>query len=409
MATVTPSPSSSETPRPAGDAPPAIRLAGVHKRFRKFTVRGDYTTLKTSLLNRMFRRGSGAGHYVDVLNGIDLDVSPGTTLGIIGRNGSGKSTLLKVMAGIIRPDEGEVQVRGRISPLIELGAGFHPEFSGRENVHLNGLVIGMTKAETEERYDTIVEFAGLADVMDDPVRTYSSGMYMRLAFSVAVHADPEVLLIDEILAVGDEAFIARCYERIAAFQEAGKTIVMVSHSLESITRWCHEAIWIDQGRIVARGNPARVAQLYHEAASAGTVPASVAPSQRDSLSPGLLRAVIRLLDRSVQTSQSGKIQLSFLVEVENLGDTIWRSRPPTRRGTVTVAGRVYSARGERSLGETPHALIPRDVRPHSRARVEFQTTPLEPGEYRIEVDLVDEEICWFADRGSEPLRLEISV
>jgi ABC-type polysaccharide/polyol phosphate transport system ATPase subunit len=408
MATVTPSPSSSETERSAGGLTPAIGLAGIHKRFRKFTVRGDYTTLKTSLLNRMFRRGSGAGHYVDVLNGIDLDVAPGTTLGIIGRNGSGKSTLLKVMAGIIRPDEGEVEVRGRISPLIELGAGFHPEFSGRENVFLNGLVIGMTKAETEERYDTIVEFAGLADVMDDPVRTYSSGMYMRLAFSVAVHADPEVLLIDEILAVGDEAFIAKCYDRIAAFQEAGKTIVMVSHGLESIIRWCHEAIWIDRGRIMARGNPTRVTRLYHEASSAGTTPVNVATRQRDSLSPGTLRAEIRLLDRFVQTLPSGKPAVSLLLEIENVGDTVWCSRPPTRRGTVTAAARVYGA-NDRSLGETAHALIPRDVGPRGRARVELLARLPEPGQYRLDVDLVDEEICWFSDRGSEPLRVDVSV
>jgi ABC-type polysaccharide/polyol phosphate transport system ATPase subunit len=418
MATATPSPSSSDAARarargaaPSGVAPapqpPAIRLAGVCKRFRKYTVRGGYTTLKTSLVKRMFRAKFPVGNYLDVLNGIDLEIPAGLTLGIIGRNGSGKSTLLKIMAGIIRPDQGVVEVRGRVSPLIELGAGFHPEFSGRENVYLNGLVIGMSKAETEERYDSIVEFAGLADVIDDPVRTYSSGMYMRLAFSVAVHADPEVLLIDEILAVGDESFIGKCYERIAAFQEAGKTIVMVSHGLESIERWCHEAIWIDEGRIAARGYPAEVVRLYH----AAVTPAQKSPlrerSLRDSLTPGTLAATIRVVDPPVRTPEPWHYVMRTLLEVENVGDTVWRALPPTRRGTVMVGGRLHS--GERFLGETLRALIPRDVHPRERACVELKFKLPGPGRYFVDLDLVDEGICWFVEHGSQTLRLEITV
>lgn len=415
MAIATRSPSSSEPLAPGSGAPeggpaarpPAIRLVGVRKRFRKFTVRGGYTTLKTSLLNRVFRGKFPTGNYLDVLNGIDLEVAAGTTLGLIGRNGSGKSTLLKVMAGIIRPDEGQVQVDGRISPLIELGAGFHPEFSGRENVYLNGLVIGMNKAETKDRYESIVRFAGLADVIDDPVRTYSSGMYMRLAFSVAVHADPEVLLIDEILAVGDESFIGKCYERIAAMQEAGKTIVMVSHSLESIERWCHEAVWIDAGRIAARGYPTSVTRLYHAAAAAeGPLPARES-SLRDSLRPGRLAAAIRVVDVPARTAESWHYVVRTLLEVENLGDTVWRVLPPTRLGTVMVGGRLYG--GERFLGETLRALVPRDIYPKERACVEYKFKLPGPGRYQIEVDLVDEGICWFSERGSETLRLEVTV
>jgi homopolymeric O-antigen transport system ATP-binding protein len=415
MVTATPSPSSSDRVPPkrpnagAGLAPPppAIRLVGIRKRFRKFTVRRGYTTLKASLISRVFRGKFPTGNYLDVLKGIDLEVAPGTTLGIIGRNGSGKSTLLKVMAGIIRADEGEVQVRGRVSPLIELGAGFHPEFSGRENVFLNGLVIGMSKAEIEQRYESIVEFAGLADAIDDPVRTYSSGMYMRLAFSVAVHADPDVLLIDEILAVGDESFIGKCYERIAAFQEAGKTIVMVSHGLQSIERWCHEAVWIDQGRIAARGYPTSVTRLYHAAATAeGPVPAADR-SLRDSLRPGVLAAAIRIVEPPQRTAEAWHHVMRALVEVENVGDTVWRALPPTRRGTVMIGGRLYS--GERYLGETLRALIPRDVYPRERACVEFKFKLPGPGQYQLEIDLVDEDICWFGERGSETLRLEVAV
>jgi ABC-type polysaccharide/polyol phosphate transport system ATPase subunit len=416
MATATPSPSSSDAARSRGvdprgitrsPPPPAIRLAGVRKRFRKYTVRGGYTTLKSSLVNRVFRAKFPVGNYLDVLNGIDLEIPAGLTLGIIGRNGSGKSTLLKVMAGIIRPDQGEVEVRGRVSPLIELGAGFHPEFSGRENVHLNGLVIGMSKAETEERYDSIVEFAGLADVIDDPVRTYSSGMYMRLAFSVAVHADPQVLLIDEILAVGDESFIGKCYERLASFQEAGKTIVMVSHSLDSIERWCHEAVWIDQGLIAARGYPAEVARLYHAAVTPAEKKPGRGRSLRDSLTPGKLGATIRVLDPPTRTPEPFHYVVRVLLEVENVGDTVWRALPPTRRGTVMVGGRLHST--DHFLGETMRALIPRDVYPKERACVELKFKVPEPGRYVVEVDLVDEGICWFAEHGSQTLRLEIAV
>jgi ABC-type polysaccharide/polyol phosphate transport system ATPase subunit len=355
----------------------------------------------------MFRGKFPTGNYLDVLNGIDLEVAPGITLGIIGRNGSGKSTLLKVMAGIIRADAGEVQLRGRISPLIELGAGFHPEFSGRENVYLNGLVIGMSKAETEERYESIVEFAGLADAIDDPVRTYSSGMYMRLAFSVAVHADPDVLLIDEILAVGDESFIGKCYERIAAFQDAGKTIVMVSHGLESIERWCHEAIWIDQGRIAARGYPTSVTRLYHAAAKEEAPLPAARRSLRDSLRPGVLAAAIRIVDPPQRVAEPWHHVMRALIEVENLGDTVWRALPPTRRGTVMIGGRLYS--GERYLGETLRALIPRDVYPWERACVEFKFKLPTAGRYQLEIDLVDEDICWFGDRGSKTLKLEVTV
>ncbi len=413
MAIATPSPSSFEAgapeirPEEGCVEPPAIRLSGIRKRFRKYTVRGDYSTLKTSLVNRMFRRKFPAGNYLDVLNGVDLDVAPGLTLGIIGRNGSGKSTLLKIMAGIIRPDGGAVEVRGRVSPLIELGAGFHPDFSGRENVYLNGLVIGMSKAETEQRFDSIVEFAGLADAIDDPVRTYSSGMYMRLGFSVAVHADPDVLLIDEILAVGDESFVQRCYERIAAFQAAGKTLVMVSHSLESIERWCHEAIWIEGGHIAARGYPTEVTRLYHAAVGTEDGTPAAEGSLRDSLRPGRLAAVIRMLEPPARTPETWHHVVRVLLDIENVGDTVWRSLPPTRRGTVMVGGRLHS--GERFLGETLRALIPRDVHPGEHVCVEFTFKLPASGRYRVDVDLVNEGICWFAERGSTPLPVEVTV
>ena len=258
-----------------------IRVTGVHKRFRKFATRGQYTTLKSSLVQRLFGRGERTERFLQVLEGIDLVVPRGKAVGIIGRNGSGKSTLLKLVAGILKPDAGRIEVHGRVSPLIELGAGFHPEFSGRENVYLNGIVLGLTRGEVDERFDAIVDFADLREFIDDPVRTYSSGMYMRLGFSIAVHASPDVLLIDEILAVGDQSFARKCAGWITAFLDRGGSILLVSHDLAAVSRWCDEILWLEDGRVRMRGKPRDVIAGYvgsidgdvavPDAASAGEV------------------------------------------------------------------------------------------------------------------------------------------
>ena len=189
-------------------------------------------------------------------------VAPGSTIGVIGRNGSGKSTALKLVAGITKPTSGTVTVRGRISALIELGAGFHPEISGRENVFINGIMLGLSKREIQKRFDEIVEFAELTEFIDAPVKTYSSGMYMRLGFSVAIHVDPEILLVDEVLAVGDEGFTHKCLDKFAEFKRRGKTILLVTHSLGLVERFCDEAIWLDSGRKRGEGDPKRVVGAY---------------------------------------------------------------------------------------------------------------------------------------------------
>ena len=196
------------------------------------------------------------------LDDVSLTVEAGTTCGIIGRNGSGKSTLLKLVAGITRPTRGQVAVRGRVSALIELGAGFHPEISGRENVFINGVMLGMSRREIDRRFDEIVDFAELDDFIDAPVKTYSSGMYMRLGFAVAVHVDPEVLLVDEVLAVGDESFSLKCLDKFAEFKRRGKTILLVTHSLSLVERFCDAAVWLDAGRKRMVGDPRRVVQTY---------------------------------------------------------------------------------------------------------------------------------------------------
>ncbi|MCL4121433.1 UNVERIFIED_CONTAM: hypothetical protein GTU68_051089 [Idotea baltica] len=193
-----------------------------------------------------------------------MRIPQGLSVGVIGRNGSGKSSLLKLITGIYKPDKGSVSINGKVAALIELGAGFHPDFTGRENLHLGGIIHGLTKEEIDQRFDKIVKFAELEDVIDDPVRTYSSGMFMRLGFSLAVHTDPDVLLIDEVLAVGDEAFIHKCKDKVSALRKEGKTLLIVSHDLAAVERWSDEVLWLHNGKVKDRGSPRRVIDHYRE-------------------------------------------------------------------------------------------------------------------------------------------------
>jgi ABC-type polysaccharide/polyol phosphate transport system ATPase subunit len=240
---------------------PAIVLDHVTKIYRRFGSR-HFATLKSALLKRSILKDLNPSETFCALNDVSLRVPKGSTFGVIGRNGSGKSTALKLVAGITKPTSGTVAVNGRISALIELGAGFHPEISGRENVFINGIMLGLTKREIERRFDEIVEFAELAEFIDEPVKNYSSGMYMRLGFSVAVHVDPEVLLVDEVLAVGDEGFTHKCLDKFADFKRRGKTILLVTHSLGLVERFCDEAVWLDGGRKQTEGDSKRVIDAY---------------------------------------------------------------------------------------------------------------------------------------------------
>lgn len=242
----------------------SIHLENVHKKFRRIKIGGNYGTLKSLLLDKITGKSSPAPPSMDfeALKNVTLSIPKGETWGIIGRNGSGKSTLLKLVAGIYKPDTGAMTVNGRVSALIELGAGFHPDFSGRENVFINASILGLPKKEIHEKFDEIVAFAELEDFIDNPVRTYSSGMFMRLGFSVAIHVDPDILLVDEVLAVGDQAFGARCKEKMNSFKKAGKTILLVTHDLSEVERWCDGAVWIDKGEIQRIGKPNRVIDAY---------------------------------------------------------------------------------------------------------------------------------------------------
>jgi ABC-type polysaccharide/polyol phosphate transport system ATPase subunit len=235
-----------------------IRVDHVTQCFRVIHERPD--TLR-ELFARFFR-GSTDYHDFEAIKNVSFDVHRGEMLGLIGRNGSGKSTLLKIIAGIYQPSAGTVEVKGTIAPLLELGAGFHHELTGRENIMLNGLLMGYSKKEMAEREESIIRFADIGDFIDAPVKQYSSGMYIRLAFAVATEIDPDILVIDEILAVGDVTFQEKCFDRLKQFRQQNKTILFVSHSPAQVLQFCDRVILIDQGVVAFDGDPARGLELY---------------------------------------------------------------------------------------------------------------------------------------------------
>ena len=240
----------------------AIEVLNASKVYRRYSRRRQFATLKSALLSGSLIRDLNPDETFAAVEDVTFTVPRGRTLGVIGRNGSGKSTMLKLVAGITKPTSGTVRVNGRISALIELGAGFHPEISGRENVFINGIMLGLSKKEITKRFDEIVEFADMKDVIDAPVKTYSSGMYMRLGFAVAIHVDPDVLLVDEVLAVGDQGFTHKCLDKFAEFKRRGRTILLVTHSLGMVERFCDEALWLDHGHMKGMGDPKRIVGAY---------------------------------------------------------------------------------------------------------------------------------------------------
>ncbi|MBV9494958.1 MAG: ABC transporter ATP-binding protein, partial [Acidobacteria bacterium] len=247
---------------------PSIVVDHVSKAYRLWGRKSQFATLKSALLGRETKLSPDAS--VPALRDVTFAVDRGEAFGIIGRNGSGKSTLLKIISGILKPTEGKVSVTGRVAALIELGAGFHPEITGRENIYINGIMLGLTRKEIDQRFDRIVEFSGIAEFLDQPVKTYSSGMYVRLGFAVAVHVDPDVLLIDEVLSVGDEEFSQKCVAKIQEMKYRGVTLIFVTHQLDQVRNLCDRALWLDHGEPIAIGDPVRVVDAYLQRVAAPT-------------------------------------------------------------------------------------------------------------------------------------------
>jgi homopolymeric O-antigen transport system ATP-binding protein len=384
---------------------PAIAVADVRKVYRRW-ARERHRTLKSVLLGGRRRRAADDG--IVALDDVSFTVAPGETLGVVGANGSGKSTLLKLLAGIVRPTRGTVSVEGRLAALLELGAGFHPEISGRGNIEITGLLLGLTKREIAARFDAIVAFAGVGEFLDAPLRTYSSGMAVRLGFAIAAHSDPDVLLVDEVLAVGDEAFAHRALEKFSEFERAGKTLVFVSHDLNLVAERCRRALWLVHGRVAADGPSSEVIARYRErvAAEEGERRAGEeGPGRRVGSGVATIDRV-RLLDaagRAVGVVASGTpatVELAvraerpltdfvFGVEIATIaGDTVFGTntalegmRPDRLAGEARVALEIPAldlAPGLYALGAAVHA---RDGAPYDYRRdvLRFEVAARRPG------------------------------
>lgn len=233
-----------------------IEFKNVTKQFSKLS----HKTFKEFLPALI--KGEQTSESFTALDNISFEIKKGECVGIIGPNGSGKSTILKLIAGVMSPTSGTIHVKGKISPLIELGAGMHPELTGKENIYLNGAILGLSQKEIEQNYKSIVDFAELWEFIDQPVKHYSSGMYMRLGFSIAIHVNPEILIVDEILAVGDPEFQKKCFLRMEEFKKQNVTIIYVSHDLKTVKNFCTRAIYINHSKIIKEGNPTEICDFY---------------------------------------------------------------------------------------------------------------------------------------------------
>jgi ABC-type polysaccharide/polyol phosphate transport system ATPase subunit len=354
----------------------AITVDDVSKRFRIYHERNQ--SLKGALLRR--KRGNFEEFWA--LRDVSLAVPEGASMGLIGENGSGKSTLLKCMARILRPDSGHIATEGKISALLELGAGFHHELSGRENVYLNGSILGLSRKELDRKFDDIVQFAGLDRFIDSPVKTYSSGMYLRLGFSVAINVNPDVLLVDEVLAVGDEQFQRRCKDKFAELRAQGRTVVLVSHALETIRELCDVAAWLDGGRLRLEGPVDAVVDGYLDAQApppAGADGADAAPAPAVG---GNAVVGIELLDsrgrhtREALTGDAVTLRFHYLLD-----------------GAVERPVFGMAVHTDEGIEVTNAAMTPDvkadDCGPHGHVDLRVEALPLLAGTYDISATLAD--------------------
>ncbi len=329
----------------------AVELAGVGKRYWRLEER--------SLLRSLVPFGAPNRTELWALRDIDLRVEPGETVGVVGRNGAGKSTLLRLLAGVSQPSAGSLTIRGRIAPLLSVGVGFHQEMTGRENVYVNGMLLGLTKREIAARFDDIVEFAELGDFIDTPVKFYSSGMFMRLGFSVAIHVDPEVLLVDEVLAVGDVGFQLRCLDHMRGLQRSGTTILFVSHSMHAVHLLCPRTVFVHRGRIEADGPTESVIARYHELLATSDddgQAAAVRVVHRDlTLDDG---AHIDVVDQDQPLTYRTRVRFERPVE----GPQIF-FRVLAEDGTLAYGRQTTLGDGWRSFGAGDEATVTVDFRP----------------------------------------------
>lgn len=372
---------------------PAVVVDDLWKNFRLYHERNQY--LKAAIL-----RGRRA-RYEEfwALRGLSFDVPKGTTFGVIGSNGSGKSTLLKCLAGILTPDRGSVSIVGRVSALLELGAGFHPELTGRENVFLNGAILGLSRREISDRFDEIVDFAGLEKFIDTPVKNYSSGMFVRLGFAVAAHVDPEVLLIDEVLSVGDESFQRKSAERIEQFRRDGRTIVFVSHGLNQVEQLCEKVAWIDRGELKMVGPAGEVISNY-QGQSHGAVRVQGESGQRWG-SGEVLISDVQILDRQLRALPIPHSMEPMTVSLQ------LDAKVPIQDAVVSVridslVGHPIWSCSTRRIGLPLGTLMGA-----ARVEIDFPSLPLLEGIYDLSVAITDQTEMHPYDHWEKMVRFEV--
>jgi len=360
--------------------PSAISVKNLGKKFDlpQKPPEGLFSILPASFFSRHPMRDFWA------LKDLSFEAPAGRTLGIIGRNGSGKSTLLKIIAGILSPTSGEVHVSGRVAALLELGAGFHEELTGMENIFLNGAILGLSRVKILSILPDIIEFSGLKDFMDTPIKRYSSGMKARLGFSVAVHVEPEILLVDEVISVGDMEFQSKCMNQISEFRRMGKTIVIVTHEIDVASHLCDDLLWLESGGVRAHGAPAQIAHEYRRVVYA---PAGRGDSQEAQAGPAIpFFKCVRLLNGGGEVSQEFRSQEPMTIEVAyDASDQVIRH--PVITLTVTRSDNIVATViASRDAGMTPDTLSGAGY-----LHIRFEPLLLLMGEYSLTLSLYDEE------------------
>jgi ABC-2 type transport system ATP-binding protein len=377
---------------------PIIRVNDVHKKFKRYHDKGY--SMKEKLL---FRKRSAHEEY-RVLQGVSFEAERGESIGLIGENGCGKSTLLKLMTRIMYPDKGSIEIEGRVSSLIELGAGFHPHMSGRENIYTNASIFGLNKAEIAGRLNEIIAFSELGEFIDNPVRTYSSGMYMRLAFSVAINVDADVLLIDEILAVGDVSFQAKCFDRLRELKAAGVTTVIVTHDMGTVEKFCTQALWLRDGLTQVSGRPAKVVDAYLAYMNERYYEQNIARERSDSAQPADAQDEGAQIDYSANRYGLRHIEITKaeMLSADGVPRKIFKADEPVTvvmhyKRNKPIDGYVFgfsfvTLEGVTVTGtntQLDRLEIP-SVERTGKITVSFEQLPLLSGKYILQVAVVDE-------------------
>jgi ABC-type polysaccharide/polyol phosphate transport system ATPase subunit len=371
----------------------AIEFQNVTKRYQ-IAAGTSLRDLITAMPRRLLRSGAENGRHFLALDSVNFAVERGEVLGIIGHNGAGKTTILKLLSRVTRPTAGQIRVDGRLSALIELGAGFHPDLSGRENIYLNGAILGLKKKEIDAQFDSIVAFSGLERFLEMPVKRYSSGMYVRLGFAVAIHVEPEVLLVDEVLAVGDMAFQRRCLDKIRDLRARGATVVFVSHHMRTVESLCDRALWMERGKVRALGDLKAIVAAYtdeqNRVFALGGPADSHSPERRGT---GEVQFTsVRLLDEAGRPADSFGMGGRLTLE---LG---YRAKQPVPAPSFDVA--LYADNGARVSTATTRlsGCTPDVLAGEGTVRCVFDPLPLTPGGYSLTVAIFDQDDLMMYDQ-----------